>query len=142
MGDMETKLAVPKEVQDVSDVLQRAGFEAYLVGGCVRDLLIGREPKDWDITTGATPEKIQSLFEDTFYENDYGTVGVVTTSEDPRLKVVEVTPYREEGKYSNQRHPDEIRWAKTLADDLKRRDFTMNAIAYEPRGGLVDLHGG
>ena len=79
MSDMETKLTVPKEVRAVSDALQAAGFEAYLVGGCVRDLIIGREPKDWDITTNATPEKIQSLFEDTFYENAYGTVGVVTT---------------------------------------------------------------
>jgi len=140
---METKLAVPKEVQDVSDVLQRAGFEAYLVGGCVRDLLIGREPKDWDITTGATPEKIQSLFEDTFYENDYGTVGVVTTSEDPRLKVIEVTPYRTEGKYSNARHPDEVQFSDSLSDDLKRRDFTINAIAYDAaRAALVDEHGG
>src|SRR3990167_8563538 len=101
------KLVVPKEVRDVSDALQAAGFEAYLVGGCVRDLILGREPKDWDITTGATPEKIQSLFEDTFYENEYGTVGVVTTSEDPRLKVIEVTPYRTEGKYADARHPDE-----------------------------------
>ena len=70
------------------------GFEAYLVGGCVRDLLLGREPKDWDITTNARPEQIQALFEETFYENEYGTVGVVTQSENPRLKVVEITPYR------------------------------------------------
>ena len=136
-------LKVPQEVRDVSDVLQAAGFEAYLVGGCVRDLLIGREPKDWDITTNATPEKIQSLFEDTFYENDYGTVGVVTTSEDPRLKVIEVTPYRTEGKYSNARHPDEVQFSDSLSDDLKRRDFTINAIAYDAtRALLVDEHGG
>ncbi|MDO8576598.1 MAG: CCA tRNA nucleotidyltransferase, partial [bacterium] len=137
------KLVVPKEVRAVSDALQKAGFEAYLVGGCVRDLILAREPKDWDITTNATPEKIQSLFEDTFYENDYGTVGVVTTSEDPKLKVIEVTPYRTEGKYSNARHPDEVHFSDSLSDDLKRRDFTINAIAYDAKSEtLVDEHGG
>ncbi len=143
MSDMETKLTIPKEVQDVSDALQAAGFEAYLVGGCVRDLIIGREPKDWDVTTNATPEKIQSLFEDTFYENDYGTVGVVTQSENPRLKVIEVTPYRTEGKYSNARHPDEVHFTESLSDDLKRRDLTINAIAYDAASAtVVDEHGG
>src|SRR5690606_4763601 len=88
-------------------------------------------------------EQIEALFEETFYENDYGTVGVVTASDDPRLKVVEVTPYRIEGKYSDARRPDEVRFADTLAEDLKRRDFTVNALAYDPRAGeLVDLHGG
>ncbi len=140
---METKLAVPKEVLEVSEALQAGGFEAYLVGGCVRDLIIGREPKDWDITTNATPEKIQALFEDTFYENDYGTVGVVTKSDDARLKVIEVTPYRTEGKYSNARHPDEVSFSDSLSDDLKRRDLTINAIAYgAARSVLVDEHGG
>src|SRR3989338_8836241 len=127
------KLTVPHTVTALCDALRTGGFEAYLVGGCVRDLLIGREPKDWDITTNATPEKIQSLFEDTFYENDYGTVGVVTESDDPRLKVIEVTPYRTEGKYSNARHPDEVQFSDSLSDDLKRRDFTINAIAYDAR---------
>ncbi len=140
---METKLAVPDEVRKVADALQAAGFEAYLVGGCVRDLIIGREPKDWDITTNATPEKIQSLFEDTFYENAYGTVGVVTKSDNPKLKVIEVTPYRTEGKYSNARHPDEVHFSDSLSDDLKRRDFTINAIAYDAvQSRLVDEHGG
>ncbi len=137
------QLKVPDEVRAVSDALQTAGFEAYLVGGCVRDLIIGREPKDWDITTNATPEKIQALFEDTFYENDYGTVGVVTKSENQKLKVIEVTPYRTEGKYSNARHPDEVSFSDSLSDDLKRRDFTINAIAYDAaRQALVDEHGG
>ena len=134
---------VPKEVRALHDKLRAGGFESYLVGGCVRDLLLGREPKDWDITTNATPEKIQGLFEETFYENTYGTVGVVTNSADPKLKVVEITPYRIESTYSNARHPDEIKFSDSLADDLKRRDFTINAIAYEPDSGeLVDLHGG
>ncbi|MDO8481919.1 MAG: CCA tRNA nucleotidyltransferase [bacterium] len=138
-----TDLPVPKEVSVLCDTLRKAGFESYLVGGCVRDLLLSREPKDWDITTNAKPEQIQALFKETFYENDYGTVGVVTESSDPRLKVVEVTPYRIEGKYSNARHPDEVKFSEKLEDDLKRRDFTINAIAYEPEGGaLVDQHGG
>ena len=125
------------------NTLRTAGFDAYLVGGCVRDLIIGREPKDWDITTNATPEKIQGLFDETFYENEYGTVGVVTKSENPRLKVVEVTPYRTEGKYSNARHPDTVRFSESLSEDLKRRDFTINAIAYDPaQNELIDEHGG
>ncbi len=137
------KLDIPPEVRTVSETLHAAGFEAYLVGGCVRDILIGREPKDWDVTTNATPEKIQGLFEETFYENEYGTVGVVTTSENPRLKVIEVTPYRTEGKYSNARHPDEVSFSDSLSDDLKRRDFTINAIAYDAATEqLVDEHGG
>jgi poly(A) polymerase/tRNA nucleotidyltransferase (CCA-adding enzyme) len=140
---MSANLPIPPEILKLCDALRSAGFEAYLVGGCVRDLLLGREPKDWDITTNAVPENIQRTFEETFYENTFGTVGVVTDSKDPRLKVVEITPYREEGKYSNARHPDEIRWAKNLADDLKRRDFTINAIAYDPvKDEVVDLHEG
>ena len=142
--NMENKtLPIPREVQDLYDALRAKNFEAYLVGGCVRDLLLDRQPKDWDITTNAKPEEIQALFEETFYENTYGTVGVVTTSDDPRLKVIEITPYRIEGKYSDARRPDEVRFSDTLEDDLKRRDFTINAIAYEPGSGkIIDLHGG
>lgn len=137
------KLEVPTAVRNVHQRLNSAGFEAYLVGGCVRDLLLGRTPKDWDITTNATPEQIQPLYEETFYENVYGTVGVVTKSDDPSLKVIEITPYRTEGKYTNARHPDEVRWSSHLSDDLRRRDFTINAIAYDPVSGqLVDEHGG
>lgn len=137
------RLAVPEEVRAIHAKLRTAGFEAYLVGGCVRDLLLGREPKDWDITTNAKPEEIQPLYEETFYENEYGTVGVVTQSENPRLKVIEITPYRTEGQYSNARHPDEVNWSDSLSDDLKRRDFTINAMAYDPENDrLVDEHGG
>ena len=137
------QLTVPQVVTELCDTLRAGGFDAYLVGGCVRDLLLLREPKDWDITTNAKPEQIQALFKETFYENEFGTVGVVTESEDPRLKVVEVTPYRIEGKYSNARHPDEVRFSDNIEDDLKRRDFTINAIAYEPATGkLVDKHDG
>ena len=140
---MNENLPIPKEILAIHAALTKAGFEAYLIGGCVRDLLLKKEPKDWDITTNAKPEEIQTLFEETFYENKFGTVGVVTDSGDPRLKIIEVTPYRIEGKYSNARHPDEVIFSDVLGDDLERRDFTINAIAYEPNTGeLVDMHGG
>lgn len=136
-------LEVPKEILKVCEELKAAGFECYLVGGCVRDLIRNTEPKDYDITTIANPEQIQQIFEDSFYENDFGTVGVKTDSEDPRLKVVEVTPYRIESGYSDKRHPDEVRFAEKLEDDLQRRDFTINAIAYDPiKKEIVDPHRG
>lgn len=137
------KYDIPQEVRAVIDQLESKKFEAYLVGGCVRDLLRGKTPKDWDVTTDATPEEIQSVFPDSFYENDFGTVGVKTESEDPSLSVVEVTPYRIESTYSNARHPDQVTFSKKLEDDLKRRDFTMNAVAYSPsQDALVDLYEG
>jgi len=142
------EIEIPESVRQVSSVLSLAGFENFLVGGCVRDLLVGREPKDWDITTRATPEQIQSLFPHTFYENEYGTVGVVNDEEkNETLKTIEVTPYRIESGYSDMRHPDKVEWGETVEQDLARRDFTMNAIAYEiennktvdPFGGVEDI---
>lgn len=135
---------IPPEVSRVTSTLERGGFEAWVVGGCVRDLLLGRRPQDWDVTTNATPEQIQGLFENTFYTNDFGTVGVVNDSvEDESLKVIEVTPYRLEGAYSDARRPDSVIFSHKLDDDLKRRDFTINALAYSPsRGELVDLYDG
>lgn len=144
MIGMITRQDVPKEVQAVADTLQTAGFEAYLVGGCVRDLILQRTPKDWDITTNAKPEEIQGLFPETYCNNDYGTVGVVNEGvEDPRLKVVEVTPYRSESEYSDFRRPDKVQFGVTLEEDLKRRDFTVNAVAYQIlEEKLVDLFDG
>lgn len=134
---------IPQEIRAVTETLEKGGFEAHLIGGCVRDLLINRTPKDWDVTTDATPEQIQELFEETFYENDYGTVGVVNETENESLKVVEVTPYRLESTYSDARRPDSVQFSKNLEDDLKRRDFTMNAIAYSvSKGELVDPYNG
>ncbi|MFT5037422.1 MAG: tRNA nucleotidyltransferase (CCA-adding enzyme), partial [Candidatus Azotimanducaceae bacterium] len=135
---------IPKEVQFVSDTLENAGFEAYLVGGCVRDLLVGKTPKDWDFTTNAHPGEIEALFEETFCNNDYGTVGVVNEeTEDERLKVVEVTPYRSESEYSDARRPDSVAFGVSLEEDLKRRDFTVNAIAYRLKDeSVVDLFDG
>lgn len=135
---------IPDEVSLVTKTLENKGFEAYIVGGCIRDLLIGRTPKDWDIATNATPEDIQGLFENTFYTNDFGTVGVVfDKASDEAVKVIEVTPYRTEGKYSDARRPDSVVFSDKLADDLKRRDFTINAIAYsESKNELVDEYEG
>jgi putative nucleotidyltransferase with HDIG domain len=113
------------------------GASPVLVGGCVRDLYLGNKPKDWDITTNAKPDQIISLFENTFYENDFGTVGVVQETEDETLKVIEVTPYRTEGKYSDNRRPDSVSFEATLEDDLKRRDFTINAIALNHSKNVV-----
>ena len=127
-GDM-----IPREVLNVTEALEKAGFEAYVVGGCMRDILIGNKPKDWDITTNATPVKIQELFENTFYTNEFGTVGVVQeNTDDPTLKVIEVTPYRKEGKYSDNRRPDSVVWSDNIHEDLHRRDFTINALAFRP----------
>ncbi|MBU6430926.1 HD domain-containing protein [Patescibacteria group bacterium] len=131
--NFETKLfAVPNDVSRITRTLKKAGFEAYLVGGCVRDLLLKRRPRDWDITTNAKPEDIIRLFKETFYENDYGTVGVVSENvSDETLKVVEVTPYRLESEYSDKRRPDSVIFSDKLEDDLQRRDFTINSIALD-----------
>lgn len=143
---MQFKL--PPYVLDIAKALEGAGFEAYLVGGCVRDLLTDRVPKDWDFTTNARPEQIQAIFPDSFYENNFGTVGIkisIPTTDDRRPTtqekvvsceslvvghvVVEATTYRTESGYSDKRRPDEVRFADTLEEDLKRRDFTINALA-------------
>lgn len=151
------KFNVPKEIIEIGKRLKDADFDAYLVGGCVRDILLGKEPKDWDIATNAKPEQIQKIFftfagatadkPATVYENEFGTVGVKTGSEDPKLKIVEVTTFRLEGKYTDKRHPDEIKFAKTIEEDLARRDFTINAIALKIKNlkfeiNLIDPFGG
>ncbi len=136
--------SIPKEIETVAETLEKGGFEAYLVGGCVRDLLCGKKPKDWDFTTNAKPEQIIDLFPHTFYENTYGTVGVVIDeTEDETLKNIEITPYRVESEYSDNRRPDVVRFADTLAEDLQRRDFTMNALAYSvSQKNIIDLYQG
>lgn len=141
---MSTGIEIPKEVLEVADILQKGGFEAYLVGGCVRDILREKEPKDWDLTTNAKPEEIVALFPHTFYDNAFGTVGVVNEkTDDEKVKIVEVTTYRLEGSYSNSRHPDVVSFSTKIADDLQRRDFTINAIALDPHSGeIIDLYKG
>ncbi|MBI2506836.1 MAG: hypothetical protein HYW00_01725 [Candidatus Colwellbacteria bacterium] len=141
------KFQIPGEVRDIISVLMKAGYEAYIVGGCVRDLLMDRPPKDWDIATDAKPEEIQKLFSTfagatadkpaTVYENEFGTVGVKTGSEDPKLAVVEITTFRKEEKYSDLRHPDKIEFTSSIEEDLARRDFTINAIALEIQNSKV-----
>jgi poly(A) polymerase/tRNA nucleotidyltransferase (CCA-adding enzyme) len=133
---------IPPEVSVVSEKLRDAGYESYLVGGCVRDLIIGIEPKDWDLTTNATPEQIQAVFPDSFYENDFGTVGIKTGSEDLRTQIVEVTPYRVESGYSDKRRPDSVTFGTSLLEDLARRDFTINAIAMDDKGQITDPYDG
>ena len=135
---------IPLEVRTIAEKLEEAGFEAYLVGGCVRDLLLNRIPKDWDFTTDAHPDVIQTLFPESFCNNDYGTVGIKNeATEDERHRVVEVTPYRSESAYSDARRPDSVIFGVSLTEDLARRDFTINAIAYRLKTGeTVDLYGG
>jgi tRNA nucleotidyltransferase (CCA-adding enzyme) len=163
--NMPISLFIPGYVYETYKKLISSGYEAYIVGGSVRDALMGREAKDWDITTNATPEQTQSVFENSFYENLFGTVGVphMLNGENSKNVVVEVTTYRSESEYSDFRRPDKVEWGKSLEEDLQRRDFTINAIAlqitnYElsesnqqvvlglsdfriidPYGGLVDL---
>lgn len=141
------KFEIPAEVSHVTETLKKGGFEAYLVGGCVRDLFINKKPKDWDVATNATPEQIIPLFPKTFYENEYGTVAVVNENarpdgevgqvSDETLKIIEITPYRVESSYSDHRRPDSVKFSDNILDDLKRRDFTINAVAYDPETGEV-----
>jgi poly(A) polymerase/tRNA nucleotidyltransferase (CCA-adding enzyme) len=122
-------MIIPTEVRNIIKKLRKSGYEAHIVGGCVRDFLRGVEPEDWDIATNAKPEEIQKVFPKSFYSNQFFTVTVQTDSQNPRLKEIEITTYRSEAKYTDKRHPDEIKFAKTIEEDLARRDFTINAIA-------------
>jgi poly(A) polymerase/tRNA nucleotidyltransferase (CCA-adding enzyme) len=139
------KNKIPNQVIEIIETLQKAGFEAQIVGGSVRDLVIGLIPKDWDINTNAKPEEILKLFPDSFYENEFGTVGIKirdVSGETETTEIVEVTPYRKEGKYLDGRHPESVSFDATLIDDLKRRDFTVNAIAYDPIKDIIkDIEG-
>jgi tRNA nucleotidyltransferase (CCA-adding enzyme) len=135
--------SLPSEVIEVWKKLIDKGYSAYLVGGCVRDLLLKRKPKDWDITTNAKPEEILEIFGDSaFYENRFGTVGVKTKSEDETLKVIEVTTFRQERKYFDFRRPSEVIFTQSLETDLHRRDFTINALALSFDGKIIDLFNG
>ena len=108
----------------------------------MRDSLRGQHPTDWDIATNAAPEEIQKLFPDNFYDNVFGTVTVKTRSDDPVVWTVQITPFRTEGAYTDNRHPDHITFASTIEEDLSRRDFTINAIAVALDGSMVDPYGG
>ncbi len=148
------KSKIYPQVIKVLEKIEKEGYEAYIVGGCVRDLLCQKKPKDWDCATNATPAQIVEIFPDSFYENEFGTVGVKVEpflhegSLNREHDVIEVTTYRIESSYSDRRRPDEVKFAKTLQEDLSRRDFTMNAIALkiksenEEEYEIVDLFGG
>ncbi|MCP6726930.1 MAG: HD domain-containing protein [Patescibacteria group bacterium] len=133
---------IPSHVKKIITTLQDARFDAYIVGGCVRDLLLNKEPKDWDVTTSAKPKEVQKLFKDSFYENEFFTVTVLTKSKKESEKQVEVTTFRSDITYKDMRHPEEFRYAKTLDEDLSRRDFTMNAIALDSKGNIQDPFNG
>ena len=132
------KLRVPANVTWIIDILRRHGFEAYAVGGCVRDSILARNPNDWDITTSARPEEIKKIFRRTVDTGiEHGTVTVLMDKES-----YEVTTFRIDGKYSDGRHPDTVTFTPSLKEDLKRRDFTINAMAYNEKLGLIDIYGG
>lgn len=129
---------LPKQVNEIIKTLQEHGYEAYAVGGCVRDSVLGRKPEDWDITTSATPEETKALFRRTFDTGiEHGTVTVLLDHEG-----FEVTTYRVDGDYEDNRHPKEVTFTRNLREDLLRRDFTVNAMAYNEKDGLVDIFGG
>jgi len=132
-------MIIPKEAKFVVDKLKKAGFEAYLVGGCVRDLLRNVEPEDWDVATNAKPKEIEKVFPKSFADNKFGTVTVLTGSKNPKLKEIEITPFRIDEKYTDKRHPDKIKWAKSIKEDLTRRDFTINAMAAELKKAKLEV---
>ena len=134
----EIRIQVPEKAKYIIDTITAAGFEAYVVGGCVRDSILGREPQDWDITTSARPGQVKALFPRTVDTGlQHGTVTVLTGGEG-----FEVTTYRIDGKYEDSRHPKEVTFTPSLEEDLKRRDLTINAMAYNDSRGLVDIYGG
>lgn len=136
--ETEKGILLPKEVNEIIHTLQNAGFEAYAVGGCVRDLVLHRIPKDYDVTTSALPEQVKSLFRRTVDTGiEHGTVTVLLGDES-----FEVTTYRIDGKYEDSRHPKEVTFTASLKEDLLRRDFTINAMAYNEEEGLQDLYDG
>jgi tRNA nucleotidyltransferase (CCA-adding enzyme) len=132
------KFRIPHKVNDIIEELMKQGFEAYAVGGCVRDMVLGREPEDWDITTSATPLEVKKIFRRTVDTGiQHGTVTVLLDKDH-----YEVTTYRLDGEYEDNRHPKKVSFTSSLEEDLKRRDFTINAMAYNEQEGFIDLFGG
>ena len=132
------RIAIPSKAEYIINTIIDAGYEAYVVGGCVRDSILGKVPGDWEITTSATPNQVKALFPRTIDTGiQHGTVTVMMDKEG-----FEVTTYRIDGKYEDSRHPKEVTFTPCLEEDLRRRDFTINAMAYNERNGLVDIFGG
>ena len=133
-----TIIQLPENVKYIIDTIMEAGYEAFAVGGCIRDSILGRKPDDWDITTSASPYQIKELFRRTIDTGiQHGTVTVMIDKEG-----YEVTTYRIDGEYEDSRHPKEVIFTPNLEEDLKRRDFTINAMAYNEKTGLVDIFEG
>ena len=131
-------IVLPENVRTIIERLEGCGHEAYAVGGCVRDSVLGKKPADWDITTSALPSQVKEMFPKTVDTGIvHGTVTVLLGG-----GAYEVTTYRVDGEYEDARHPREVSFTKSLPEDLRRRDFTVNAMAYNEREGLVDLFGG
>ena len=136
--EIKVRIQLPYEVEWVIGKIRDAGYEAFAVGGCVRDTLLGRTPEDWDVTTSARPEAVKAIFERTVDTGlQHGTVTVLKNR-----KGYEVTTYRIDGEYHDGRHPDSVKFTPNLLEDLKRRDFTINAMAYSHETGIVDEFGG
>lgn len=132
------RIQLPEKVRQIINTLQEHGYEAYAVGGCVRDSILGRIPDDWDITTSATPPETKRLFQRTFDTGiEHGTITVLIDKD-----AFEVTTYRVDGEYEDSRHPKEVTFTRSLKEDLLRRDFTINAMAYNDKEGLIDIFGG
>jgi putative nucleotidyltransferase with HDIG domain len=131
------KIQLPKKVRGIIDIFEKNGYEIYIVGGAIRDILTKKIVYDWDFTTNAKPEEIQKLFPDSFYDNEFGTVGIASEKEGERP--FEITTFRTESGYSDARRPDKVIWGKTLEEDLKRRDFTINALALKIRNSKSEI---
>lgn len=131
---------LPKSVSDILNKFDKAGYEIYIVGGAVRDILMGRLVNDWDFTTNATPEEILKIVEGGLYNNEFGTV--FSPNPDDESRPHEITTFRKEEGYSDARHPDKVTWGKSLKEDLSRRDFTVNALAFDKNLKIIDLYGG
>lgn len=146
------KIKPSQGVLKIVSTIEAAGYEAWIVGGAVRDSLLGIESSDWDVTTNATPEIIEPMFSESFYDNEYGTVKVagkhikeqfnLKNSEINDSEIFDITTYRSESGYSDKRRPDSVTWGKTIEEDLKRRDFTINAIAMSKDGKIIDPYDG
>lgn len=132
------RIQLPRKAEDIIEKIQAAGYEAYAVGGCIRDSILGKEPDDWDITTSAKPEEVKMLFDRTIDTGiQHGTVTIMIGKEG-----FEITTYRIDGKYEDSRHPKDVTFTSNLKEDLRRRDFTINAMAYNSKDGLIDLYEG
>jgi putative nucleotidyltransferase with HDIG domain len=135
-------MTIPPSVDTIFDTFHKAGYQIYAVGGSVRDILMDRPTHGWDFTTNATPEDILKLFPDSFYDNQFGTVGIkIHDPDDTVIDIYEITTYRSEKGYKDHRHPDKIQWGTSLEEDLSRRDYTINAIAYDGKEFIDPYHG-